>query len=703
MIYIDTKKLTIDGVDVYPDHESPTQFWYIPGAVHLAQRQGRKALSYLWYTDSAADSDGTGFLNFEVNTSVSAETLEKIKSEIASKWGVESKKISLATVPYHAGTVNFSVLGPIAAGAGDLGKDPAVLYKSAEQLVWNAGSSSLVGDNAAVCSVKFTREGKLAAAMKAALQNKGQHIAALYRLEFLSMRPSVTFTVKGTFEKTVRDFQTSIGFKMPLSDFILDLGIQAQWQRIMENTDLQIEVVNYSGDDPQKGLEWAQKLLLDYVLKNFFEVEIGESAKAWSPLSEAPHVEQAVQKAAAVESAAAEKLADKPKDKGKGDKSEGEGKDKESAAKDAEATARAVKEVVKAAMPALPQVNIRAKYYDAKQTNSIDFLYTEKKARPTVVLPQALVGLTEQDAPESYIVQVNRAQDPFGLPYSVQIATPDSAARAQVGLQALNIQARYPAGAPKSQQSSHNFSINADQINGANPLPFQYDAQGRAGVEYTADFVFRPTDDWQSDTFQYSLTGTTETGLITAMAESVAEFLTLNVELSQDFVWDDADQVVVTLCSGKWSGEKRLVFREGKADPQVLRIRSDARFKTEQIHYSVELRRGSQSLHRYGPLPLDNAQIVVVDRFADHIPVFFSAGFSTGTAEITLTYEHGDDAWEDQFTLEPGQKKVKRMIPTTSRFKLKSELEGRYTVCFDTGETLEGRIKGGATALIRAA
>src|SRR4051812_8433669 len=140
MIYIDKKKLTVDGVDVFPDHESPTQFWYVPGSVTLAERNNKKALSYLWYTDSTSDSDGAGFLNFEVNTAVKPETLDKITFQIASTWGVDSKKIALATVPYHGGRVNFSVLGPVASKAGDLSTDPSVLYQSGEQLVWNAGS-----------------------------------------------------------------------------------------------------------------------------------------------------------------------------------------------------------------------------------------------------------------------------------------------------------------------------------------------------------------------------------------------------------------------------------------------------------------------------------------------------------------------------------------------------------------------------------
>lgn len=685
MIYINSRKLTVDGIDVYPDHESPTQFWYVPGTVRLAQRNGRKQLSYLWYTDSTADADGTGFLNFEVDTAVPAETLGKIRAQIASSWGADAQRITLSTVPYRSGAVNFSVLGPVAAQAGVMkGKDPAVLYQSKEQLVWNAGSSSLVGDNAAVCSVKFSKEGRLAAAMKTALHSKGSHIAALYRLEFLAMRPAVTFTVKGTFEKTIQDFQASIGAQIPLEALVLDVGIQAQWKKIMQNTDLKIEVVKYDGDDAKEGLKWAQQILLSHVLKTFFQVQVGDSG-AWSPLSEAPQVEEAVEKAKDAELAATEKV-----EQEKGDS-------------DAQEVAKVVKEVVKAATTFIPRVNIRASYSRQQQVNSIDFLYAEKCAKPMLALPQALVGLDSGDRPQDYITQINRAQDPFGLPYRVPVALPAPESLAALGLEALNIQARYPAGLPSSRQQTLSLSINAGKVLGDNPLPFQYDARGSSNVEYSASFIFKPTDAWQSDSCLFEIQDSTEKGLITAMPESVAEFLVLDVALDADFVWDAADQAVVLLSSRKWNGDKRLVFQKGRETAQVLRVRSPAQRREEPVEYRVELLRGRRVLHSYGPLPLQGRQLTVSDRYATHVPVFFSAAFPQGSAEVTLVHEEGDEVWEDQFTIDAGQKKVLRIIPVLRQLGRKSELTARYEAVLETGETLAGDVRGGANVILRSA
>lgn len=685
MIYIDKKKLTVDGVDVYPDHESPDQFWYVPGTINLAQRNNRKLLSYLWYTDSESDSDGTGFLNFEVNTAVPDTTLDKIKSRIVSQWGANASTLSLSTVPFTGGNVNFSVLGPVAAQAAQMAKDTSVLYQSKEQLVWNAGSSSLVGDNAAVCSVRFTKEGKLAAAMKAAIQAKSPSIAATYRLEFLAMRPSVSFTVSGTFEKTIQDFKLSIGTQIPLEAFILDLGIQAQWQKIMQKTDLKIEVVNFTGDDQQDGLKWAQKILLDYVLKNFFEVQLGGGADNWNPLAEAPQVDEAVQKSKDVEQAAAEKV------------------DEEGTAKTPEEKDTATKEAVKAATMFIPKVNIRASYYQGKQVNSIDFVYSEKKAKSYPVLPQALVGLEKDDRPEDYITQVNRAQDPFGLPYKVMVSVPSDTDFPAMGLQTINVQAKYPAGAPKDKQTTQNLTINAGTTTGANPFPFQYDAQGDSGIEYTADFVFKPTSDWQSDkdVFQYSLTGRTDKGLITARPESVVEFISLTVQLAANFVWENNDQVVVTFTSPKWTGEQRVVIQQGKEDPQTFKIRGDAKFASSPILYKVDVRKSNKPVYSLPSAVLLEKQLYVSDRFADHIPVYFTAGFTDDSMDVTLTYTDGDFTYEDQFTLEKGQKQVVRYIPTVTPFPRKSDVKATYEAIPDSGDPITGTISGGNTRIIK--
>ena len=640
MLLINSTKFTVDGVDVYPDHASPTQYWYVPGTVRLAERDRRKVLSYLWYTESTADHEGTGFLNFEVNTAVPAATLDRIRAEIAQRTGVASSRIVLSTVPYKRGTVNFAALGPIARQAADA-DDPTALYQSKEQVVWSAGSSSLVGDNAAVCSVKFTKEGRLAAAMKEAILSRSNMIAAVYRLEFLAMRPALTFKATGSFEKAVTDFGISIGTQLPLEVLLLDIGVNAHLQRIMQEAGIKIEVIDFTGKE-EEGRQLAMNFLTDYFISSFFEVQLDNSGD-WSAVSEAPQVSEAIETTRAVEDAAKEKA-------------ESEGKT------EAEADG-AAKEAVKTATMLIPKVTIRASIYHGKQTNTIDFHYSEMKARTTVVLPQALVleGLGD---PKSHVTQLNRSQDPFGRPYPVTVALPKPDEAAAVGLQAINVHARYPAGAPANRQTTCTITLNDGKQSGTNPMPFQYDAHGSAGVAFTIDYVFKPGGEWSADTHQYTVGGTEESGLIVALPEAAVTLLQLDVMLASDFLWADAQQVVVTLTSARWTGEKRVVFQRGKEAPQTLKIRSAAAARTAPIQYRTELRKGSRVLHASGPeTSFDDRMIVVCDRFAGHVAVSFFGAFDEDSADIVLFYEDGEFQWEDAFTLEKRQT-VTRTVPT---------------------------------------
>ena len=75
----------------------------------------------------------------------------------------------------------------------------------------------------------------------------------------------------------------------------------------------------------------------------------------------------------------------------------------------------------------------------------------------------------------------------------------------------------------------------------------------------------------------------------------------------------------------------------------------------------------------YGPEPVVDKHVIVRDRFVDHVPVFFTAGFSddSNSVDLTLSYKEGDFEWEDQFTLEKdqkGTKKLKRIVPTLKDF-----------------------------------
>lgn len=712
MILLNTTKLSVDGVDVYPDHEDKRQFWYVPSELKLAERDRRKVLSYFWYTESNTDTAGTGFLNFEVNTAVSPETLSRIRAQLARKHALEVKDVKLSTVDYKAGRVNVSALGPMARKSYQdaettqaLRKDPAVVYQGKQQLVWTAGSSSLVADNTAVCSVKFTREGKLAAAMHEAILSQANTIAAIYYLEFLAMQPAVRFRVKGELQKTIQAFTASIGVDVPLEYVLLEVGAAASWKRIMSDTKLEIELIHFGGDDKEEGLKLAQKILLDYVLQNFFTVDIGGPKK----VGDVPEVKKAVDRAVTLESEAEDADADDSEADDSDDEDADDDDAPEPGAEDppksetsTETSTSSATNAVKAAGLPIPKVRISAAYDHQQQINTIDFEYTEMRANVVAIAPQALV-LQDLQSPRDHVFTVNRGHIPMGLTFPVAVALPTRAICKDTGLSLVNVRARYANGARDGVQTPAQFVVLKDgKLSGTNPMQFQYDSAGNSSIDYTIDFLFDPSEDWHATRLAHPpRTGTTDSGVIAAQPQAFFEFLKIDAVLQAEFTWtDDYDRALVTLCSERWDKPKTLVFQKGAPlIRQGLRVRGELQATPTPVVYTVELQKRRETVYSYGPEPVVDNLITVHDRFLSHVPIFFTAKFEAGIKKVTARLVYRDS--ESQFNFEARKIIVKGThsdpiyIPTLREFPVKSDLEVTCTFLPDKGTRYTETLFGG--------
>jgi hypothetical protein len=655
MILLNKEKITVANVDVYPDHQDKNQFWYIPGIVKLAERSRKKVLSYIWYIDGSDDRDGRGFLNFEVNTAVDSQTLDQIKTELKRVHPeLDRNLIKLSSVTYNKGSVNFSVLGPVAESAPVNINDSTIIRQDKAQIVWNAGSSSLVGDNTAVCSVQFTKEGKLAAAIKAAIAQKSNFIAATYYLEFTGLRPAVTFTVKGDFTAFIQSVEASFNVPIPLEALILDIGFESKFEGVWKNSNMSIELINYTGEESE-GLRWAQKIVFEYMLKNFFEVQIGDRGPG-SPLSEKPEITDLIANA------------DQLRKQGK------EGKD------------------VATALPVpIPQVKIKFRSYTGWEEHLLNFRYSEMRATTYPVAPQAVI-LLELGNPTDYILQVNRGEDMFGLPYPVLVIGPSNSVFESYGLLAVNVQATYPAGAPNNQQRhSVNFSPKGQE--GQSSLPFQYNASGSDKVQYSAEYIFDSSVDWETREHRYEQTAETSKGIISAQPHDFLEFLDIRVLLDRNFKWYGIDEVVVSITSNSWDGAKNVIFQEGQNDGiENLKVRVKKQANGTQCQYRVSLKNNGATVHEYGPLDMTNNTITVRDQFQDHVQIVFrnSLDSSIDQAYVRVQYQDPDN---DEYTYESEEltflsdtrgKSQSVVIPTNKKYPKVSDFIFKYTV--DTPE-----------------
>lgn len=766
MLLMNKEKIQVDGVDVYPDHADPDQFWMVPGTVRLAARDGEKLLSYLWYIDGSDDSYGTGYLNFEVNTAIDDNTRARVRQALLRAHpDRDATKLRLSTVSYDSGKVNFSVLGPMAEQMAKETTDTAVVHRSKEQVVWNAGSSSLVGENAAVCSVRLSKEGRLAALMAKAIEAGSPMVAAVYSLEFTGLRPSVTFHVKGKLKEVRMGLNAQIGATIPLEEFILGIGTSVSLEKIMNDVGLEIEVVDYDGE-AHEGLTWARQILMDYILDNFFKVKLHD--KGWTSVDKAPEISSIMKRAKDVSKQAQDKAQEKGAGEGGGDtpdpdsgggskpdetaatdddkaadddKAGGDGKaggdkadsnadkgteeppaasgddpPKETGDDDAPgggatgggdtpksepaAVPDAVKQAVASAFPLpIPKVDIKIDMEYRVQENSIDFTYSETKAKTFTVAPQGLVLAGLRD-PARHITRFNRGEDPFGLPHPVSVTAPDKESFAACGLKAINLSARYPAGSGRQQPLS--AVITPDKFDGTNPLPFQFDHDGTRGVDFDAEFVFDAAADWKAATNSYRRTGTTEAGIDVQPAAFLG-FRQVAVLPAADFVWQNLDQVVVTVTGEALAAPATVVFQHGDRAVQTLRFRTER--KDPELSYRIDYRSGAHTVLTLGPSPVLGGAITVPDRFAGHVPVKFRSSLKTeDVALVVVTYRDPDNGyvWEsEEIEVAKGAKDVPQLvIPTLHRYEAASDLTFTYSVETASG-AYEDEGKGGRTVFIK--
>lgn len=641
------EKITVEGIEVYPDFDNPNQFWYIPTQLKLAERNNDKILSYLWYIASTDDKYGNGFLNFEVNTKVEDSTLNNIKSAITTKWGVNQKDIALGRPTYTSGTVSFVALKPL--GENDR-----------SQSVWNAGSPSLVGDNTSVCSVEFTPEGKLAAAMVAAIEDKRNTLMAVYTLKYKAMTPAITFRVKGDFQAFLEDFKVSAGLPIPLKGFILNLGIQNEFQASWDKKDLKIELVNYVGDDASTAtaIEWAKKVVFDYMLKNFFEYRLKPS-DSWSPLSEKPEISKTI--------------SDANKAGSETDKTE---EAKETAAK-----------AVSAAVPAV-SINLNVSNFTGLQKSELDFMYTESRAQEFTVAPQSAV-LEGLKNPDKYITQINRRDFPFGQLFNVQVGGPgtSSALFSDSKLNTAKVNVNYPANGA----AFDDLTFTATGTTGDNPLKFQYNQDGDTKVGYSISYIFEPANDWMADDNQYEIKNVeTETNTIDAFPGNILEFFEISIRIAGNFIWGDTKRVDVEIsCDGYSKPIIRSFFPDNK-DEQSAKIRVDKRkFPNATCRYSYKLLDGQNNvIYQSEKQLVNNSMINVSDQYQEHVPITFYNHLAVAEdiemAIVTVHYEGKNDySWDSghiEFDSGRSPKSIQVILPTLAKYPDKKEITFSYTI-----------------------
>ena len=269
MLYLNPPFLVIEGVSVFPDHEDPLQFYYLPMNPRLTQlpdsQTGNKVpqIQVIEYRGTAGMG---GFLNFDCNIGVDPDKLEDVGQQIKQKLRLRDKA-RLGPVPLIDGRVRIMLFGAstadsgLATGggtAGGSGSAPGSLVSTVVTTspttgtqagpkfvtkIDQAAKPSLYGDNQAAFSVALDQSG--VTVLKKAMQGELSPIGIVYSLDYLALRPAYNVSVNVDWDRV----QKHLDEHFSTNSLFFSADIEKAVDKLIESRAIQINVDTFVPED----------------------------------------------------------------------------------------------------------------------------------------------------------------------------------------------------------------------------------------------------------------------------------------------------------------------------------------------------------------------------------------------------------------------------------------------------------------------
>jgi hypothetical protein len=196
MLYLNPPYYLINGVSIFPDHEDPLQFYYLPMMPHLTTvtDSSGAALPQLQLIEYVGSAGSGGFIEFDVNLGIAQDALNEVAQELKRQANL-SDSPRLSPVTFVDGSVRLMILG--SETPDPTAKPPATQPATTDGQpggprfvvkIQGSATPSLYGDNQATFSVQLDQYG--ASILEQALQGTMAPVAVIYSLEFLALRPA---------------------------------------------------------------------------------------------------------------------------------------------------------------------------------------------------------------------------------------------------------------------------------------------------------------------------------------------------------------------------------------------------------------------------------------------------------------------------------------------------------------------------------
>ena len=266
MLQFGSKTFTTDGITVFTDHADPLQFWYLPAPVSLAHRQpdDRVDFTFIKYKSAAANSTkGGGFLMFESSLHLPKAAESKIMGILSGM--VSGGEPRLTPAQFDEGKVRCIALNLEGAGGTTAQPAPEGAFRVVEA-IHGAATPSLGGDNVAAFSLELSQEGAII--VEQAFEQGATPVGVVYDLKYTGLTPALHVKIEADYSRIYDHF--SAGLEGQYAWF--RLGIDAGFEKLVQDGAIHIEVIDYSGaGDKSEKEKWALDFFKDKLMADWFE------------------------------------------------------------------------------------------------------------------------------------------------------------------------------------------------------------------------------------------------------------------------------------------------------------------------------------------------------------------------------------------------------------------------------------------------
>lgn len=698
MLLLGSRSITVEGITVFPDHADPDQFWYLPGPVQLARRpDGEQAFTFIKYKPAAVagGAKGGGFLMFQVDLRLEPDLERRILSRLRA---IAKGRPRLTVVPFDEGTVQTIALNVQGSGGTTAQAVPEGGFRAVEQIL-GATTPSLQGNNTAAFSLTLSQEG--ATILEQAFEQGTAPIGVLYDLKFTGMRPALHVEITADLERVYTQFGAALDAQV----YFVQAGIDAAFEKLVQEGVIQIKVLDFVGADDQAEKErWALDFFKENLLRTWFEPTLTPGQVAGGRVTAEPlqnvlargnALRPPVTAAPARPSASATPAAPAPRPTAptagtgsedpteghnpapstdaSGAPTEGTGSPPVSSVAAAAAAVGAPR-VTPASQPATtppvglaqpPQgggspalVSFRLRAVHQEERKKIKLIYDRSEATQRTYAPQGFFGVLVAGLDRSrHFVEVD-LDDPFFRVFQIIVDPPDDFAA--IGLRSAQVALDYGNPAKPAELKHKDLRFEA----GATPAVAQsmevflntaFDLGYRQSVQYHFD----TTSGWEGSRFSYDLpTATTEDRTLVLVPHEHIGFLKVDAVASR-VDWSVMDSIDVHLRheSGGEVLEKQLLLTQAQptASWKVRTSAPNARDYTWRlVHHladgSTREVAGTEAT-RAALLPVDDPFPGALN--LTFVPLLDAA--RTRMAFVDIQYRDDDNAYrrEERITIKP--------------------------------------------------